>query len=153
MKNLHKKYIDYIRAIVAGTITGFYIVFAILVKLPVKSEAVDEPVVIPTTTPTATPRYCGDPISYIRCKGEDLGYSNEVIKTMIRIAKAESGLKEKAKNPSSTASGLFQFLDGSWKYYKCRGSKLDFIDSTNCAYEAFSKDGFRPWASSASKWL
>lgn len=32
----------------------------------------------------------------------------------LRIAKCESGLKENAKNPSSSASGIFQFLTGTF---------------------------------------
>ena len=106
--------------------------------------------------PVAEPiseRNCYQNIDKIRCIGEDLGYGNDVIKTMIRIARSESNFRSEAKNGSSTASGIFQFLDSSWKYYKCSGDKLNAEDSINCAYRAYSKDGFRPWASSSSKWL
>ena len=94
-----------------------------------------------------------DPITYIRCRGEELGVSNQDIMTMIRIARAESNFNPTAKNKNSTASGVMQFLDGSFKYYGCSGDKLNFVDSINCGYKAFLKDGFRPWAASSSKWL
>jgi len=39
----------------------------------------------PVVTPTPSPRACYQNIDKIRCIGEDLGYDNDVIKTMIRI--------------------------------------------------------------------
>jgi hypothetical protein len=35
--------------------------------------------------------------------------------TMLRIAKCESGLDTQAKNKTSTATGTFQFLSGTWQ--------------------------------------
>lgn len=35
----------------------------------------------------------------------------------LAIAKCESGLDPTAKNPNSSASGVFQFLKGTWRYY------------------------------------
>lgn len=32
----------------------------------------------------------------------------------LRVAKCESGLNPLAKNPSSTATGIYQFLDSTW---------------------------------------
>lgn len=34
---------------------------------------------------------------------------------MLRIAMCESGLRWDAKNPTSTASGVFQYLAGTWR--------------------------------------
>ena len=65
--------------------------------------------------------YCYDPIICIRDIGEDMGFSNEDITTMIRIAKCESGLKPNAKNPTSTATGIFQIIIGTWDGNKCLG--------------------------------
>ena len=71
-----------------------------------------------------------------------------------RIAYCESENNPTAQNPSSTASGRFQFLDSSWKYYgkKLWGDewvlrdKLDFADSTELAWYVYTKvDGTRPW--------
>lgn len=45
-----------------------------------------------------------------------MAYDYPVIKALA-IASAESNFNIDAKNPDSTASGLFQFLDGSFQYY------------------------------------
>ncbi len=45
--------------------------------------------------------------------------------TAIRMAQLESGLDPNAKNPKSTASGLFQFLSGTWGDYGNGRSPFD----------------------------
>lgn len=44
--------------------------------------------------------------------------------TLETIARLESGLNPQAKNPNSSAGGLFQFVDGTWKAYG-GGDKFD----------------------------
>lgn len=72
------------------------------------------------------------------------------------IAECESGNNALAKNPSSTASGRFQFLSSSWKYY---GQKLwgdewvnkdvfDWDDNTELAIYAYKQSGATPWLAS-----
>jgi len=108
---------------------------------------------IKMATPTPSPRACYQNIDKIRCIGEDLGYDNDVIKTMIRIARAESTFRSDAKNPSSTASGLFQIIYSTWNSNNCQGNAINVEDNIKCAYKIYSKRGFQPWASSASSWL
>ena len=106
--------------------------------------------------PVAEPiseRNCYQNIDKIRCIGEDLGYGNDVIKTMIRIARSESNFRSEAKNPNSTASGIFQIIYGTWNSNKCQGNAFDAEDNINCAYRLYDSRGFQPWASSASSWL
>lgn len=52
-----------------------------------------------------------------RAAGEDAA-------TAIRIAQLESGLNPRAKNPRSSAAGLFQFIDDTWARFG-GGDKLD----------------------------
>lgn len=104
-----------------------------------------------------------DAITYIRCRGEQLGHSNRVIKTAIRIARAESNFRPDAKNPKSSATGVFQFLWSTWDAYRCEGEKWDFVDNVNCFYKVYeqqtaryAKKGliydFNDWNASRSKW-
>lgn len=51
--------------------------------------------------------------------------------TALRIANCESGFDRTAKNPSSTAAGIYQFLDSTWNNY-CIGNKLDSYASVDC---------------------
>lgn len=90
-------------------------------------------------------RYCDSPIDYIRCSGEDLGKSNKEISIMINIAKKESNMNPKAKNKSSSASGLFQIIAGTWYSNDCVGDKWNFKDNTDCAWKIQGKRDFQPW--------
>jgi len=86
-----------------------------------------------------------DSIHYIRCSGEKLGKSNNDIRQMIRIARYESNFNPKAKNRNSTAKGVFQILDGTWKANKCAGDVYKLEDNIDCAWKIQSKRGFQPW--------
>ena len=71
----------------------------------------------------------------------------------------ESNLNPKAKNPDSTAKGVFQFLDGTWKYYglmkwgTLEGKDvLDFDDNVELATWVIGKYGTRDWNPSKHCW-
>jgi len=89
--------------------------------------------------------YCYDPIACIRDVGEELGRDNKTIMTMIRIAQKESGMNPRAKNPKSSASGLFQIIAGTWYSNDCVGDKWNFEDNIRCAYKIQECRGFQPW--------
>ena len=89
--------------------------------------------------------FCNNVINCIRDVGEELGRDNKTIMTMIRIAKAESNFKERAKNPTSSASGVFQIIAGSWYSNDCVGDKWVAEDNIRCAYKLQEKRGFQPW--------
>ena len=66
---------------------------------------------------------------------------------LVKIAKAESGLRPCAKNPASSATGLYQILDmhGLTEAERCNPRI-----ATEWAVDNFN--GGRPWNSSRSKW-
>lgn len=97
-----------------------------------KVEAVDTP-------------WCFDAITCIRDVGEELGKDNQTIITMIKIAKKESNLNPREKNKTSSASGLFQIIAGTWYSNDCTGDKWNAEDNTRCAYKIQSKRGYQPW--------
>lgn len=97
-------------------------------------------------------KYCYDPIVCIRDVGEELGMSNKDITTMIRIAKCESGFKPDAKNGSSTATGIFQVVIGTWDGNRCEGERWDFIDNIKCGWKIYQARGTQPWVSSQGCW-
>lgn len=74
--------------------------------------------------------------------------------TMVRIARAESGpgLDEAADNPKSTADGLFQIIDGTWRWFGCEGAKKNAYDNTRCAVKIATTDGLHHWDASADNW-
>lgn len=94
-----------------------------------------------------------DPITYIRCRGESLGMSNKDITKAIRIARCESNFDQYAKNKSSTAKGIYQFIDGTWRSNCLKdGNVYDFKDNINCFWKVYSKQGDSPWVSSINCW-
>lgn len=76
-------------------------------------------------TPVAAapaPDMAGNAITdIIRSASERHGVDPDV---MLRLAQRESSLNPAAKNPKSSAGGLFQFIDGTWNQYG-RGDKFD----------------------------
>jgi hypothetical protein len=77
-------------------------------------------------------------------------FKNEPV--MIRIALAESRFDPKAKNPDSTAKGIYQILDGTWKDYGCEGEVLNVEDNIRCARIIFERDSTDPWLASEENW-
>lgn len=55
----------------------------------------------------------------------------------LQIAKKESQFNPMAKNPKSTARGLFQIISSTWRY--CGGNINDPEDNTACFIKLFPK--------------
>ena len=73
------------------------------------------------------------------------------------IIACESGGRATATNPSSTASGLFQFLDSSWiayggGKYAARAKDATPAQQYEIANHAYALSGLSPWAASRSCW-
>jgi len=70
---------------------------------------------------------------------------------MDRIIHCESGFDPTAKNPKSTAYGLCQFLDGTWKYVQEKWQmKLDRDDPDDQLYACqrlLEEEGLSHWKS------
>ena len=56
----------------------------------------------------------------------------------------ESNWNENAKNPKSTASGISQFLDSTFKQY-CEGDKKNPFDQLECMVKMFSEGKSFHW--------
>lgn len=77
-----------------------------------------------------------------------------------KIAWCESRNIATAKNPHSTASGRFQFLNGSWNYYGkklwgddlIKKDKLNYQDSTELALYVYKLNGTKDWLASVKCW-
>lgn len=82
---------------------------------------------------------------YLECKVVNGELTENQGKIMLAIAKAESNLNEKARNPKSTARGVFQIIASTWYNYDCVGDKYNFKDNTNCAIKIMKRSGYTPW--------
>lgn len=78
---------------------------------------------------------------------------------MARIEECESRGDPNARNPNSTAKGLYQFLDGSWRHYGIEywgtlegRSVFDPDDNRELAAYVIAKYGTSPWNSSKHCW-
>ncbi len=71
---------------------------------------------------------------------------------MLKVAMAESKLVPTAKNPHSSAKGLFQVLDGTWRDAGCTGNVLNEDDNIACARKLFEDSGLSPWEASREHW-
>lgn len=77
---------------------------------------------------------------------------------MYHVAKAESwdfklnDFNPKARNPESTAKGIYQILDGTWKGAGCKGDPLQALDNIACARKIYDDSGTTPWNASKGTW-
>lgn len=71
--------------------------------------------------------------------GESNGYSDEQIEIAVETAYIESSFGEALDNPASTASGPFQYLDGSWDtYHSAIGAKNDTANQIEAMFNDIS---------------
>ncbi len=77
----------------------------------------------------------------------------------LKIAKCESGFNPLAKNKGSTASGVFQFLDGTWKLTREQMGldssvvlKLDAEENIKTAIWKIANGGLNAWNASKGCW-
>lgn len=59
----------------------------------------------------------------------------------VEIALCESGIYAQAKNPSSSAKGIYQFIDGTWGAY-CPGNVFDHEDNISCFMANYPKRSY-----------
>lgn len=71
---------------------------------------------------------------------------------MVDIANAESSFNPAAKNPRSSAKGLFQIVDSTWSSTKCNGDVLNATDNIECAKKIRADAGTTPWNASKNNW-
>ena len=64
----------------------------------------------------------------------------------IPLANFESKFNPLAKNPKSSAKGVYQFVDGTWKGL-CKGNVLDAEDNIKCAMRIIGDGGITHWTS------
>ncbi|GAB3581281.1 transglycosylase family protein [Calidifontibacter terrae] len=76
---------------------------------------------------------------------------------LTKIRYCESGNNYSAQNPSSTASGAYQFLDSTWRglsasagYSHAKDAPQSVQDAA--ALELYNSSGTAPWAASQSCW-
>jgi hypothetical protein len=72
-------------------------------------------------------------------------------RTLLRIAQCESGMNPKAKNRNSSASGLFQIINSTFK--QCEGDVFNEDDNIACAVKlAKVRPTFSDWNESKRCW-
>jgi hypothetical protein len=69
-----------------------------------------------------------------------------------QIINCESNGNPLAKNPHSTAKGLFQILDGTWKNFECEGNVFNSEDNYRCGYKIATQSGLHHWNASRACW-
>ena len=68
-----------------------------------------------------------------------------------KVAWCESGWKAEAKNPNSTASGIFQFIESTWLVWG-KGEVFDPHDNIEAAVRLYEARGLKPWEASRICW-
>lgn len=71
---------------------------------------------------------------------------------MVNVALAESSFNATAKNPTSSASGIFQIVKSTWVAYDCQGDIMNATDNVACAEKIYADGGTSAWQQSESTW-
>lgn len=71
------------------------------------------------------------------------------VKTALDIAFCESSYRANAKNPKGTATGIYQFTEGTWKWIKAEGERTDYKQNIKYFMKYFKK--FPRWWKECNK--
>lgn len=82
---------------------------------------------------------CSDVYNYMLPR---LGHNKALI--MKSIAFSESGCRQFAKNPTSSASGVFQIMYNTARGYNC-GDRFNAWENMDCAIRIYKAAGFSQW--------
>jgi len=88
-----------------------------------------------------------DPITYLRCKGTQLGIKDTEITKIIATMKCESGLRPDALNKNSNGTfdvGIGQINDVHSKRIS-RQDRMDFVKNIDFIYTLYQEQGLNPW--------
>jgi len=88
-----------------------------------------------------------DPITYLRCKGQQLGIKDTEITKIIATMKCESGLKADSINKNSNGTfdiGVGQINDVHSKRIS-REDRMDFVKNIDFIYTLYQEQGLNPW--------
>ena len=97
------------------------------------------------------PTGINEPIEkYISIKSAQLGLD---VNLMLYIAWRESQFNPTAKNPKSSASGIYQIIKSTFQ--GCEGDVFNAYDNIDCAAKLMKRDGIIHWRADAKmfKWL
>lgn len=83
---------------------------------------------------------------------EDKVTMSQAQRVLPLIAQCESGNDPLAKNKTSTAKGLLQILDPTWRSFSCVGNVYDADDNFRCGVKIATRSGLNHWDSSKSCW-
>lgn len=117
----------------AKTSTNVYR-FEKLPEVSAKEEGIESS---PSPDAVPEPIYSNDPVvNYIY---ETFGV--EEGKSALKVAMCESSMNPEAESPTSSASGLYQIIDGTWNLFKCTGDPYNAFDNIDCAKKIFDHTG------------
>lgn len=71
---------------------------------------------------------------------------------MDKIVACESQFIPTAKSKESSAKGLLQILDGTWKHFECSGDVLNAEDNLACGVKILKGQGLSAWSESFNCW-
>jgi hypothetical protein len=115
----------------------------ILAPLNASGEGQGELHEIATTTRISEPKPTSEAIkSIVVDTAEEYGVNKQLALDLCGYE--AKGCQPEIKNPRSSATGLYQFLTGTWNKL-CEGDRTDAKDNATCAMKLISEGGITHW--------
>lgn len=147
--------------ILVATLYGIFHPVHVEAKVEVKPVIALEAPFVETVPSTIVPEPPEAPPKSVEEKIREKAIEYKVDPNLaVKIAKAESNLNPNAKNSKSSASGIYQFLDGTFVSYCIRDfqfthsldNKLNPDIQIECAVRMLSEGGIHHWDASRFIW-
>jgi len=115
-----------------GIICFYLIVYQVFMTLRPVAIIAEENVINQNHLPLNAPRIFENEREAIIAEiNKKTRHSPILASRALAIAECESGFNPNAKNPNSTAKGLYQFINKTWANY-CEGDVFNYQDSIDC---------------------
>ncbi|MCC2630221.1 MAG: Transglycosylase domain [Candidatus Paceibacter sp.] len=82
----------------------------------------------------------------------DLVGTTEAQHILKLVAQCESSNNPFATNKTSSAKGLLQIIDGTWKHFRCDGDVFNAEDNMRCGMKIATQSGLHHWDESRHCW-
>lgn len=146
--NFWKLYGNYISVALLGALVGASLMTYYVNAHKTSPKTIGQTIIPKVEVVKAVETPCTyDPLTYLRCRGRQLGINDYEITKIIQVMKCESGLRPDAINKNKNGTfdiGIGQINDVHSKRIS-RQDRMDFVKNIDFVYKLYQEQNLRPW--------